>query len=212
MKMSLYTFTLALCIFCSTSMSFVRAQTIISDPIQDYLNPASLDMNIAMKQSKELLKLTLDINGDGKPVVFLALPCFYVKHGGFSWTAYVPTAGGYIKAAFAKEGPTLTFYPNRVFLGAIPELGGRHALITAYAGHGSGEIHAFWIKNYIISEQIINVYTYEEEGLSSGSSQPAIFQQYFPDAGNPNAQDPYPVQHITFDALRAQGYSIPANN
>ena len=194
------------------SGSSLQAQIILNDPIKSYLTSTDLDTRASVEQSAELLKLSVDVNGNGKPWMMLSLPLHYERGGGFIWTVYVPFKGGYRRAASPEGGTNFACYAERIFAGAISELGGQRGIVTFYTSHGTGELHAYWLRHNHLADKVIATFEVREKGGNTDGTitDVPILLKYFPGVAKHDSKSAYTIEHISFDSLRAHGYDIPA--
>ncbi len=103
-----------------------------SDPVGDYISRFSpLGGDKTVYSSDTLLRLDLDLNGDGQNEVLLSMARDRNAKQGNVWSVYAQAADGY--AALG----TMTFNSSRFYLGSIDELS-RYGLVTFWPG-GGGE-------------------------------------------------------------------------
>jgi hypothetical protein len=183
------------------------AQRATTDPIRDYLALQNADTIAEDEKSPYLMRLPLDINHNGRPVIFLSFDFLYQKGAGYIWTAYEPTARGYFRIELFASGESLTFFPQRVFLGRIPEVEGRPGLVTYMAASGLVEVHAYWLKHHMMFDQIIG--QMDEQLLIGPKKAGSVLSEYFPTASEVEPKQLQPVEHISIDDLRMRGYHIP---
>jgi hypothetical protein len=109
----------------------------LTDPARDYLsNFAPLGGDNAIYTSDNLLRLELDLDGDGQDEVLLSMARDQNGKQGNVWAVYAKTPTGYTKIG------TLTFDPKRFYLGPIEDLGD-YGLVTFKAtGEGKGTLTA----------------------------------------------------------------------
>ena len=201
----------AVLVVCCSGGS-LQARTFLKNPIKDYLTSTDLDTRASVEQSAELLKLSVDVNGNGKPWMMLSLPLHYERGGGFIWTVYVPFKGGYRKAAFPEGATNFACYADRIFVGAISELGGQRGIVTFYISHGTGELHAYWLKHNHLADTVTATFEVRDEaGNPDGTiTHVPILLKYFLGVAKHDSKSAYTIEHISFDSLRAHGYDIPA--
>ena len=102
----------------------------ITDPISDYLAMQVPDRKVNAGQLWILKKVTVDVEGDGKPEVFVGT--WYRKSGPntWLWTGYTPVAGGYRRITPADADMLIDF--NQIYVGPIPELH-RQGMVQGYS-------------------------------------------------------------------------------
>lgn len=188
-----------------------QAQSVALDPVKDFLSSSDLGARSEIERANSALEMSIDLAGRGKPCVLLALPSSYVKRGGYSWTVYIPIKGGYVQAPLSDDGSAITCYPDRIYLGPIPEVGVRRGLVTFTISHGSGGIDAYWLQGKkIVHKEILEFPFPEEAGNPDGSitSVPMLLR-YFPRLAKPYTEGKDLSHRLSFDDLRARGYIIP---
>lgn len=84
----------------------------------------------------EIIRMDLDVDESGKPVVFITWKGFGSK-AGFTWTAYIPNTEGYTRFddAQGSEG-VIQFRQDMVYAGKFPEISPSGGLIVYYPGKG----------------------------------------------------------------------------
>ena len=102
-------------------------------------------------------------------------------------------------------------YPDRIYTGPISEVGVRRGIVTYIISHGSGEIDAYWLRGKRMVHKKVFAFPFPEEaGNPDGSivSIPMLLK-YFPSLAKPYKEGNDLSQRISFDDLRARGYTIP---
>ncbi len=110
------------------ALSSARAGQVIADPIADYL---SMNVPDRVENTGRLLilkRVEVDIDGNGKPIVFVGT--WYRKSGPntWLWIAYVPAEGGYQRIT---DSDVLIDFAG-IYVGPIPALH-RNGLVQAYS-------------------------------------------------------------------------------
>ena len=96
----------------------ISAALAVNDPARDYLSTFSPpDGDKAIYSSDTLLRLELDLDGDGQNEVLLSMARDQNGKLGNVWTVYAKVPTGYKKVG------TMTFDPKSFYLGPIDELG-----------------------------------------------------------------------------------------
>jgi hypothetical protein len=110
------------------ALSSARSNEVIADPIADYL---SMDVPDRAENAGRLLvlkRVEVDMEGNGKPVVFIGT--WYRKSGPntWLWIAYAPVEGGYQRIT---DSDVLIDFAG-IYVGRIPALN-RNGLVQAYS-------------------------------------------------------------------------------
>ena len=118
---------------------------------------------------------------------------------------------GYVEASTCEDRSSVLCYPNRIYVGPISEAGGRRGIVTFTISHGSGGIDAYWLKGKkMVHQQILAFPFPEEAGNPDGSiTTVPMLLKYFPWVGKPYTEGKDLSDSISFDDLRARGYTIP---
>lgn len=117
--------SLLIMIFALTS---ARANEIVSDPIADYLSMNVPDRAENAGRLLLLKQVEVDMEGNGKPAVFIGT--WYRKSGPntWLWVAYVPVVGGFQRIT---DSDILIDFAG-IYVGPIPALH-RSGLVQAYS-------------------------------------------------------------------------------
>ena len=124
-------------IFAFILFAATAVAEVISDPVQHFL------ANYETALGDELLKLEVDINGDGRNEVLLSLSKSNAYKSGCLWVVYIGVVGGYTEAkgvgVFGEvlDHTTVGFRPDAYYAGQITEIDGRG--IAAYVPGGKME-------------------------------------------------------------------------
>jgi hypothetical protein len=109
-----------------------------NDPAQDYLsNFSPLGGDKTIYSSDTLLRLELDLDGDGHYEVLLSMARDQDGNQGNVWAVYANTAAGYTKTG------AMTFSPKSFYLGPIDELGDYGLVTFKSAREGEGMLSAY---------------------------------------------------------------------
>jgi hypothetical protein len=102
----------------------------VADPIADYLAMQVPDRKANAGQLWILKVVAVDVDGDGKPEVFVGT--WYRKSGPntWLWTGYTPVRGGYRRITPANADVLIDF--NQIYVGPIPELH-RQGMVQGYS-------------------------------------------------------------------------------
>ncbi len=107
---------------------------IITDPEINFIRtPDDVAAEYGIIKKDEIIRLELDLTGDGQPTVFLAYKGTGSR-GGAVWTAYSPTSRGYMRA----DG--LQFRMDFVRAGKVDDLNPKGGLLVLYPGKGAGNL------------------------------------------------------------------------
>jgi hypothetical protein len=118
---------LVLFIICF-ALTSARGNEVIADPIDDYLSMNVPDRAENAGRLLVLKRVEVDMEGDGKPVIFIGT--WYRKSGPntWLWIAYAPVAGGFQRIT---DSDVLVDFAD-IYVGPIPALR-RNGLVQAYS-------------------------------------------------------------------------------
>ena len=109
-----------------------------TDPARDYLSTfAPLGGNNALYSSDSLLRLELDLDGDGQDEVLFSMARDQDGKLGNVWVVFSKMPTGYRKIG------TMTFNPKSFYLGPIEELGDYGLVTFKPTGEGKGTLSAY---------------------------------------------------------------------
>ena len=93
---------------------------VVADPVADYLAMNVPDRKANAGQLLILKKVTVDVDGDGRPEVFVGT--WYRRSGPntWLWAGYTPVSGGYRRITPANADVLIDF--REIYVGPIPEL------------------------------------------------------------------------------------------
>lgn len=118
-------------VVCMASAASVRT----SDPERDFVEtPDSVLVNYGMLRSDRLLRLDLDLFGNGTPTIFLAFDAGGSRIGS-TWSAYTPVEGG-----FYQRVDGIQFRPDTYRAGKLEGLTDNGGLLVYYPGKGGGNL------------------------------------------------------------------------
>lgn len=132
----------ALAVFLFTTTAFAD---VINNPVQHFL------ATYETEPGDELLKLEVDINGDGRNEVLLSLSKSYAYKSGHLWVVYIGVQGGYTEAkgigetGEVLEHPMVSFRPDVYYVGQITEIHRRGIVSYVPGGGGKGYLKAITI-------------------------------------------------------------------
>lgn len=111
-----------------------QAKKHIIDPEADYLNTSEeIGLDWGIRQTDEIFRLDLDVDGSGRIVTFLHFSRMGSK-GGPTWTAYIPSNGEFIR----NDG--LQFREDAFRAGKVPDLNPNGGVLFYYPGKGGGTL------------------------------------------------------------------------
>lgn len=120
--------------FIMTCLLAFKAKGLVADPEVDFINtPDTVRAEFGISKKDEIIRLELDLIGDGKSTVFLTYKGTGSR-GGANWTAYAPIDGGYART----DG--IQFREDLVRAGKLDELNPRGGLLILYPGKGGGNL------------------------------------------------------------------------
>jgi hypothetical protein len=180
----------------------------IKDPIADYVAPDGFQEDMQIVKWDHIDRVELDLNRDGKKVVFLATS--YVRHVGMFWTVYVPGKHGYTKGLTnPREGGMLCFSPEHCYVGYIREI--KHRGIVFFVGRvvDGFDIIAFWVEDGKAHIKRIGETKPPKDEIEPDDP---LFRKYFPDLTATIEHPPFASERLSMDDLRAKGYAIPKSD
>jgi hypothetical protein len=117
------------------------------DPEVDFVKtPEALCAELGILKKDRLLRLDLDLNGNGRPTIFLAFEGGGSKSG-FVSTAYSPESSGYIRT----DG--IQFREDFFRAGIVPDLNPSGGLLVLYPSKGAGKLVRYPFSNGRVQEQ-----------------------------------------------------------
>ena len=142
-----YLFLIGLSLFVGSCLAVARSSEPIADPEADYVNtPQEVCAEFGILKKSRVLRLELDLDGQGQPVIFLTFDGAGSKSGPV-WTAYLPEASGYIRT----DG--IQFREEFVRAGKVPELNPSGGLLVLYPGKGAGNLVRYPLSGGLIQQQ-----------------------------------------------------------
>jgi hypothetical protein len=131
---------LQLLIFTAALLMASPSRAIVTDPELDFIRtPDDVAAEYGISKKDKIIRLELDLTGDGQPTVFLTYKGTGSR-GGAVWTAYTPTSGGYSRA----DG--LQFREDFVRAGKVDDLNPGGGLLALYPGKGAGNLVRYKIE------------------------------------------------------------------
>jgi hypothetical protein len=147
-----------------------------NDPARDYLsNFSPLDGDKTIYSTDNLLRLELDLDGDGQYEVLLSMARDQDGKIGNVWAIYANTATGYAKAG------TMTFNPRSFYLGPIEDLGDYGLVTFKPTGEGEGTLSAYLFNQEGVRDIDIALVTRDSPTVDSDTGRPigqAIVDKY----------------------------------
>jgi len=179
----------------------------VKDPLADYVTSEGFVDEVKFARIERISRVDLDLNRDGKKVVFLASS--YVRHGGFAWTAYVPGKHGYTVGLPSQiENEMLCFTDDHSYVGYVREI--KHRGIVFFQGRiadGFAFI-AFWVSGGKARIKRIGGVAGRDDEYTAEKPH-SLFKKYFPHLSEVEPPSPFKIETISIDDLRARGYVIP---
>ena len=147
-----------------------------NDPARDYLsNFSPLSGEKTIQSNDILLRLELDLDGDGQYEVLLSMARDQDASQTNVWTVYANTAAGYIKTG------TMSFNPRSFYLGPIEDLGDYGLVTFKSTGEGEGMLSAYLFDGIGVRDIEIAPVTRDSPIVDPESGQPrgrAIVYKY----------------------------------
>ena len=136
-------------IACIGIVNMALAQALVTDPIADFAQ-------LAHAPNERLLKLEVDLNHEGKRIIFLSRTNLWAGKEGNIWSVYIPVADGYRKVEETDAGYPITFRPDRYFIGRMPGAKGSNLLMMfGPSGGGKGTLLGYQIVDSKVHEVTI---------------------------------------------------------
>jgi hypothetical protein len=158
------------------ALAGVSAALAQNDPARDYLsNFSPLDGDKTIYSTDTLLRLELDLDGDGQYEVLLSMARDQDRKLGNIWAVYANTAAGYAKAG------TVTFNPRSFYLGPIEDLGDYGLVTFKPTGEGEGILSAYLFNEEGVRDIDIASVTRDSPTVDSDTGRPigqAIVDKY----------------------------------
>jgi hypothetical protein len=149
-----------------------------TDPARDYLsNFAPLDRDKKIYATDTLLRLELDLDGDGQYEVLLSMARDQDGKRGNVWVVYFNTPMGYTRA----KGRAVTFNPKGFYLGPIEDVGDYGLVTFNPTGDGGGTLLAYLVKELSVQEVEVAIVTRDAPTADPETGQPrgqAIVDKY----------------------------------
>ena len=199
---------LLLCLMLAFCSRLAAADTPIADPIADYLAIDVPDRAANSGGIWIIKKVELDVDGDGKPEVFVGT--WYRKSGPntWLWAGYTPVSGGYRRITPAHSDVLIDF--DNIFVGEIPALQ-RQGMAQAYSLELDNKDRD---QSNMVSD--LEYYVIENGQLVQQSAGPldrddpeqlAVYQALF--GPNRKQREVPRVESYSVGQLAAKGYKIP---
>lgn len=152
------------------------------DPARDYLSHFSpLDGDRTIYSSDNLLRLELDLDGDGRDEVLLSMARDQNAKLGNVWVVYIKAPTGYGRVG------TMTFDPKSFYLGPIDELGDYGLVTFRPSGDGTGSLSAYLFNGVTLRDVEIISVTPDAPTRDPDTDRPigrAIVDKYMSQAAN----------------------------
>jgi hypothetical protein len=188
------------------ALTSARANEVITDPIADYL---AMNVPDRVENAGRLLvvkRVDVDIDGNGKPIVFVGT--WYRKSGPntWLWVAYAPLAGGFQRIT---DSDVLIDFAG-IYVGPIPALH-RNGLVQAYSleldnqdrdqSNMISDLEYYFVDNGKLVQQGMGALDREDP------AQKAIFDYFF---GPKRVVSSTPrITSYTVGELAQRGYHLP---
>jgi hypothetical protein len=158
------------------ALAGVSAALAQNDPARDYLsNFSPLDGDKTIYSTDALLRLELDLDGDGQYEVLLSMARDQDGKLGNVWAVYANTNAGYTRAG------TITFNPKTFYLGPIEDLGDYGLVTFKPTGEGEGTLSAYLFNEEGVRDIDIASVTRDSPTVDSDTGRPigqAIVDKY----------------------------------
>jgi len=184
----------------------LSAQTLVKDPVRDYLGQPNAPQNPFIT-TKGIQELTIDVSGNGKNVIFISAAGYSDGKEGNIWTAYVPNNGQYTRIEKTTNDTNIVFSTIAFYNGPITELDVSGFIAYIRGSKDAGEL---WL--YKFSGDQLSVQTVKALNLNKDADY-ALAQKYF-GFGNSTlrSEAEHPATIMTPEELRDAGYSLLQEN
>jgi hypothetical protein len=163
---------------------------LVVDPVEDYIDHQDADSAAMNSKPTEVLKMEVDLDGDLKNDVLLALPESHTLHYGYYWTVFHAVSGGYKRLTNA----LIVFEPSTVYIGKIRSLKKFGVVAYSSGSQNFGGLTAFWISEDQVKEKDLGNFKFTS---MVRSELPPAYLRYFPyKLKEGDEYCPYPVQRI----------------
>lgn len=178
----------------------------LKDPIQDYLHLGDHDQAVELPPFKGLSVLELDVNGDGRPEIFVSADGYGGRLGNI-WTVYLARQDGFER--LSSPSKDVIFRSDMFYLGEIEMPDGRkvQGLLAYYPGKGGGDLAIYQVANDYMVRTSLGSLNFENQGDR------AFWEKYF---AGPSEDQPHrslidhPSKHLTTKELSERGYDVSA--
>jgi hypothetical protein len=142
----------AACMVAAIALPNIARADVFTDPAQHFL------ANYETAPGDKLLKLQVDIDGDGQEEVLLSLSKSNAYKSGNLWVVYIPVQGGFTDAkqqeadGFTRDYALVGFRPDAYYIGQISEINGRGIAAYIPGGEGKGFLKAITLQGDTIHE------------------------------------------------------------
>jgi hypothetical protein len=147
-----------------------------NDPVKDFLaSPVSYLRDPGYYDTDKVLRLDLDLQGNGQIETLVTLNRDRDGKQGNIWKVYKKSADGY------QQVGTMTFSPGRFYLGPIDELG-KYGLVTfGPGGGGKGVVFAYIYDGSTIQQAAISQVTGEMDPTTGDRKENKALKKYLHD-------------------------------
>jgi len=202
-------FLLAIVLLVLNTSTRAFAETVVTDPIADYLAMNVPDRVTNAGRLLVIKKVQVDLEGDGKDDVFVGT--WYRNSGPdiWLWTGYAPVAGGYKRITPSDTDVLIDF--DGIYVGYLPELG-RQGMAQAYSlelpnkdrdqSNMISDLTLYYVENGKLIEQGTGPLDRDDP------DQNAKYEYYF--GPNRKVTEVPKVESFTVFELAHRGYHIPA--
>ena len=149
-------------LFCSViiglilfNASYAHGQ-VVTNPEWDFVSFASQAKDfLYLPRGDEVLRLSLDLYGDGRLTVFLTFKRWGSKSG-YNWIAYTPRGRGYDRVEQTTDAKGIVFRTDGFYsFGKIANYSNHGGLYVLYPGKDSGDLLHYDIRNGTASQNLI---------------------------------------------------------
>ncbi len=142
----------AACLIAAITLPCSARADVFADPVQYFL------ANYEAAPGDKLLKLQVDIDGNGQEEVLLSLSKSNAYKSGNLWVVYIPVQGGYTDAkqqegdGSIRDYALVGFRPDAYYIGQISEINGQGIAAYIPGGEGKGFLKAITLQGDTIHE------------------------------------------------------------
>jgi len=153
-------------------LEWAQATPLIKNPIDDFIHFKGDEREIYVPNRKEILKLEIDVFGNGRKIIFLSFPGFTSGREGNIWTAYAPKDEGCLRYSRTKDDDLIVFRTDAYLVATVKSLKTR-ALAAYFPGKDGGDIYA-----YVFEKDGVAAIKIKSVSLQPGDDLETVFKEF----------------------------------